>query len=175
MPPDGEPSIRQRVHAAIQRYPGIHVRGLERHLHVSAPLAQYHLKRLVAEGWIEGRDQGGYTRYYATGKGDDARILEQDMPLLGLLREEVPLHIALLLLDDGPQPHGAIVARTGLAKSTVSYHLAKMAEAGLVERVPGAPAIRLTDRERVYRLLLHHAPTPDLLDTFAELWEDLYG
>lgn len=175
MSAQGEPSIRQRVHAAVRRYPGIHVRGLERQLAISAPLAQYHLKRLVADGWLEARTQGGYARYYPTNKGDQTEIAGSDQRLLGVLREEVPLHIVLLLLDHGPQPHGAIVERTGLAKSTVSYHLAKMADVGLVDRVAGSVAIRLVDRERVYRLLLAHEPTPDLIETFANLWEDLYG
>lgn len=175
MTPAGKPAIRKQVHAAVRQYPGIHVRGLERQLGISAPLAQYHLKKLLADGWLEAREQGGYTRYYLTSKGDQVRTAEEDAPLLGMLREEVPLHIALLLLDHGPQPHNAIVQRTGLAKSTISYQLAKMAEAGLIDRVSGTTGIRLVERDRVYRLLLAHEPTPDLIETFADLWGDLYG
>lgn len=172
---DKAPTVRKRILDAVTRYPGIHVRGLERQIRESAPLVQYHLKRLVADGYVESHEQGGYHRYYPTPKVNAAtRPAPEDQPLLGMLREEVPLHIALLLLDHGPLTHGDLVARLGLAKSTVSYQLAKMAEAGLLVRDPGETRIRLADRDRIYRLLLAHQPTPDLLDAFADLWGDLY-
>jgi DNA-binding transcriptional ArsR family regulator len=57
----------------------------------------------------------------------------------------------------------------------VSYHLAKLAEAGVVEREPGGQRLRLADRDRMHALLLAYKPTPDLLDAFAALWGDLYG
>jgi predicted transcriptional regulator len=164
--------IRKQVYEAVRRYPGIHLRALERNLGVSAPLAQYHLKHLSKAGWVEGRDQGGYTRYWPTAK--EARVRDADQAILGMLREEVPLHVALLLLDFGPMTHGALVERLGMAKSSVSYHLAKLAQANIVEREPKTARIRLTDPERITALLLAYNPTPDMLDSFADLWGDLY-
>lgn len=167
--------VRKRVYDAVRKYPGIHVRGLERNLGISAALAQYHLKRLEEAGFVESQEQGGYTRYYPTSKGKSARVTEKDQPIVGVLREEVPLHIALLLLDHGALTHTQLVERMGIAKSTLSYHLTKLAELGIVEREPGSPRIRLAERDRIYRLLLAYTPTPDLRDSFADLWEDLYG
>lgn len=170
-----EPEVRKRVHDAVRRYPGIHLRGLERQLRVSAPLVQYHVRKLAEAGFVEAHEQGGYLRFYPTDKARDVRVTAQDLPLVGLLREEVPLHVALLLLDRGPLSHGELVAAAGVAKSTLSYHLAKLAEAGVVEREPGSARVRLADRDRIYRLLLAYEPTPDLRDAFADLWGDLYG
>jgi predicted transcriptional regulator len=170
-----EPAVRTAVYDAVRRYPGIHVRGLERHVGASAPLVQYHLKRLEEAGFVEAHEQGGYTRYYPTHKGKTAQVTKRDLPLVGLLREEVPLHIVLLLLDHGPQTHGALVEALGVAKSTASYHLAKLAEAGIVEREPGTHRLRLAERERMYKLLLAYRPMPDLVDAFASVWDDLYG
>lgn len=167
--------VRKRVYDAVRRYPGIHLRALQRNLGISAALAQYHVKRLEEAGFLESREQGAYVRWYPTSKGKSAAVVAEDMPILGLLREEVPLHIALLLLDFGPLSHGDLVARVGVAKSTVSYHLAKLAEAGIVEREPAGTRVRLSERDRIYRLLLAYTPTPDLRDAFADLWEDLYG
>lgn len=175
MPPADKPTTRSLIYDAVRRYPGIHIRGLERNLGLSSALVQYHLKKLVIEGYVESHDQGGYGRYYPTQKGKSARVMPEDVPLVGVLREEVPLHIALLLLDKGPLTHGELVADLDIAKSTVSYHLAKMAELGIIDRVPGSARLQLPERERVYRLLLTYRPTPDLLDAFADLWEDLYG
>ncbi|HVL47691.1 MAG TPA: ArsR family transcriptional regulator [Candidatus Thermoplasmatota archaeon] len=168
-------STRQRVYASVRRYPGIHVRGLERELRISSALAQYHVRKLDEEGFIEGREQGGYVRYYPTSKGKAARVTERDIPLVGVLREQVPLHVALLLLDRGPLTHADLARELGVAKSTTSYHLAKLAEAGIVVREPGTPRLTLAERDRIYRLLLAYQPTPDFLDAFADLWSDLYG
>lgn len=167
--------VRQRVYDVVRRYPGIHLREIERQTGVSAPLAQYHLRKLAEEGYVEVHEQGGYARHYPTHKGKSASVTPRDLPLVGLLREEVPLHVVLLLLDRGPMTHAELVAELGVAKSTVSYHLAKLAEAGVVERAGSDARLGLADRERVYRLLLAYRPTPTLVDAFADLWEDLYG
>ena len=167
--------VRQRVYDAVRRFPGIHLREIERQTGVSAPLAQYHLRKLVEEKFVEVHDQGGYARHYPTDKGKSASVTARDLPLVGLLREEVPLHVALLLLDKGPMTHTELVVELGVAKSTVSYHLAKLAEAEIIERAGPEGKLRLKDRERIYRLLLAYKPTPTLVDAFADLWEDLYG
>lgn len=168
------PDVRQRVYDIVRRYPGIHLREIERQTKVSAPLAQYHLRKLVDEGFVAIHDQGGYARHYPTDKGKSASVTREDLPIVGLLREEVPLHVVLVLLDKGPMTHTELVGELGVAKSTVSYHLAKLAESGVVERAPEG-RLRLADRERTYRLLLAYRPTPSLIDRFGQLWEDLYG
>lgn len=169
------PDVRQRVYDAVRRYPGIHLREIERQIGVSAPLAQYHLKKLVEAGFVDIHEQGGYARHYPTDKGKSASVTPADLPIVGLLREEVPLHVVLVLLDKGPMTHTDLVAELQVAKSTLSYHLAKLAEAEVVERAGSDARLRLKDRERMYRLLLAYRPTPSLLDRFAQLWEDLYG
>ncbi|MFA5861889.1 MAG: ArsR family transcriptional regulator [Candidatus Thermoplasmatota archaeon] len=173
----GEPTsgMRKRVYDAVRRYPGIHLRGIEKYLSTSSALANYHLKKLQDDGYVEAREQSGYLRLYPTSKGKSARVTEKDIPLLGILREETALHVVLVLLDRGPRTHTELTTEIGGAKSTMSYHLAKLGEAGIVEREPGSTRLRLHDRERIYRLLLAYDPTPDLTSAFAELWDDLYG
>lgn len=167
-------SVRQRVYDVVRRFPGIHVREIERQLGESAQLVAYHLDRLGEAGFVESREHGGYTRYFPTSKGRSGRVREADREQLGLLREEAPLHIVLLLLDEGPQTHTELVERVGLAKSTVSYHLHKLAEARIIVREKDSSRLRLADRDRTYRLLLTYKPTPGLLDRFADLWGSLY-
>lgn len=170
-----EVSVRQRVYDAVRRFPGIHLRELERQTGESAALCQYHLGKLREGGFVEAAEQGGYVRFFPTAKGKAASVTAKDRAWLGLLRENVPLHIVLLLLDEGPLTHGEIVARVGVAKSTTSYHLGKLAEGGIVDREPGSKKLRLVDRERTYRLLLTYRPTPTLIEAFADLWQGLYG
>lgn len=166
-------TARQRIYDAVRRFPGIHLREIERQTGESAQLAEYHLGKLAADGYVDARGFGGYTRFFPTSKGKAARVTEHDKVALSVLREAVPLHIALVLLDDGPLTHSQIVERVGVAKSTVSYHLTKLAEAKVVVR--DGKLIRLADRDATYRLLLTYKPTPGLLDAFGDLWESLYG
>ena len=166
--------VRGLVYEAVRRYPGIHLRGVEREVGISAALAQYHLRQLLEDGLVQATQQGSYLRFFVTEEKGSRRLTDEDRQTLGLLREEVPLHVVLLLLDEGPLTHAELVARTALAKSTVSYHLAKLAEGGVVERESGSTRIRLARRAVVTRLLLAHPPTEDLIDRFAELWGGLY-
>jgi predicted transcriptional regulator len=167
-------STRLTVFDAIRRYPGIHVRGLARNLRMEVALVQYHLKALEEDGLIEFHEQGGYTRYYPTKKAKEGVVDAIDKPLLGLLREEAPLHIVLTLLDQGALTHKELAEETGIGKSTLSYHLTKLAQAGLIERTPGTTRIQLAQRDRIQRILATYKPTPDVMSAFEELWRDLY-
>jgi DNA-binding transcriptional ArsR family regulator len=60
-----------------------------------------------------------------------------------------------------------------MGKSTLSFHLRRLEKAGLVENRDDGYALR--DPEAVGRLLSENQPTPDLLDRFSNLWDDLYG
>lgn len=167
-------TVRAAVYDAVRQYPGIHLREIERQVGEAAQLVSYHLRKLAEEGFVEVREADHFSRYYPTSKGKSASVLPQDQTIVGLLREERVLHIVLLLLDEGPLTHTELVERMGIAKSTASFHLAKLAEAGVVVRREGSTKLRLADRARMYRLLLAYKPTPNLVDHFADLWGNLY-
>ena len=162
------------VHACIRRYPGIHLRGLERELRMSSALVHYHVKQLEKAGKVVSAAVGGYTRYYATDLDD---MPAADRELLAVLREEVPLHVVLLLLERGETTQGDLTDALGLAKSTVSYHVDKMVARGVLERLGSGPGVRLRARDapRLRRLLLAYEPTDDLRRRFGRLWGDFYG
>lgn len=163
------------VLACIRRYPGIHLRGLERELGLASPLVHYHAKQLEREGRIVSAAVGGYTRYWPSDLAEGMPAEERGT--LALLREEVALHVVLLLLERGPLPQADLVQALGLAKSTVSYHVEKMVQRGLLERrgVEAGTVVALRDAKRVRRLLRAHEPTADLLRRFRDLWMDFYG
>jgi predicted transcriptional regulator len=167
-------STRITIYEAICQYPGIHARALARHVRIEVALVQYHVKALIEDGLVEQHEQGGYTRYFPTKRAGEKGVDALDVSLLSLLREEAPLHIVLVLLDQGGLTHKELAEETEIGKSTLSYHLAKLAEAGIIQRVPGTTRIELTQRERIQRLLAKYKPTPDIRATFDDLWRDLY-
>lgn len=160
----------ERILGCVRRYPGIHLRGIERALGLSSPLVHYHLKELVARGLVVGERLHGYVRYFPA---DLPAPSPDDRALLALLREDTPTALVLLLLDEGPLSHTDLARRAGLAKSTVTYQVDKLLEAGVLAR--DAAAVRVADETRVRRLLRAHRPTPDLLARFRALWESFYG
>lgn len=171
----GVPSgaVRRRVYRLVLQYPGVHLRGVEQQLGISSALASYHLHELEKGGWVRGYEMEGYVRWFPGARSKEARLGRRERKLLALLREEASLQVTLLLLDRGAMRHGDLVHHLGLAKSTVSYHLAKMERAGLVRH--RGEEVELADAELAESLLLRFEPTPDLIARFHRLWEDLYG
>lgn len=171
-PPSG--AVRRRVYRHVLQYPGVHLRGIEQQLGVSAALASYHLHSLEKDRWVRSYDMEGYTRWFPGPRSEEKALGRRERRLLGLLREEAALQVALLLLDRGPLTHAQLVEELGLAKSTVSYHLSKMERMGLVKR-RGDDAVALADAEFTEGLLMRFEPTPDLLSRFRALWDDFYA
>jgi predicted transcriptional regulator len=163
--------LRRRLVRLIEAYPGLHLRELARQADVSEALAGYHLDHLVAEGVVEAQTEGVYRRFFPrSAPAPD----EKDRELMGLLRQRVPLQIALVLLERGTATHHEITTEVDLAKSTISYHVKRLQEGGLIEHDEGGPGLRLVEPDRVGRLLLRWEPTTDLTDRFSDLWSRFY-
>lgn len=163
--------VRRRLLKLVEKYPGLHLRELARLAETSEALAGYHLDGLVAAEVVFDTTEAGFRRFFAVrGK----RVTQPDRDLMPLLRKEVPLAIVVALLEEGPLAHQRLVELVGMAKSTVSYHLALLERAGLVRQEAGG-AYRLTQARRVERFVLRWEPSPDFLERFADVWARFYG
>ncbi|MES2154158.1 MAG: MarR family transcriptional regulator [bacterium] len=166
---------RKLVLDYVSRYPGIHVREIERRLGLPSRLAAYHLEQLEHEGQVQCIQEPGFARYFpAVGK---PRWSRREMEFLCLMRHAVALRITVLLLSETEMAQGDIARRLDLAKASTSYHLALLVKAGLVE-------VRRAGRQRIYCLsepthvtgmLANFTPIPEDLDTFTGIWNDLFG
>ncbi len=166
---------RLRVQQAVQRYPGIHVREIERQLGLPSRLAAYHLEQLEHEGQVQCVHELGYARYFpAVGKPRWSRL---EMEFLCLMRRAVALRITLLLLSDAELAQGDLARRLNLAKASTSYHLTLMQEAGLVKaRRQGRQTFySLVDEAHVRGMLANFTPIAEDLDSFTGMWNDLFG
>lgn len=162
--------VAKRLLRLVRSYPGLHLRELAREARISEQRALYHLDRLQDRSVVASRSDDGYRRFYvAEGEGptrDDRRIL-------ALLRQALPLQIIVSLLERGEATHKELTEDLGRAKSTVSFHLQKVRDAGLLRE--RGKAIRLRDPEHVEALLLRWQPPESLTDRFAGQWEAFYG
>lgn len=162
--------VKKRLMRLVERYPGLHLGELAREADVSKALAGYHLDALEEEGHLESRTEEGYRRFYpleAPGPDDEER------ELLTVLRRPIPLEVTVYLIEEGPASHSEITDQVDLAKSTVTYHLGNMQDAGVVKRRDD-DRFELTDRRRIERLLIRWEPPTGLVDRFADLWRRFY-
>jgi predicted transcriptional regulator len=163
---------RRRLYELVAGTPGLHLRELARLLDVDVRTALYHLQHLERHGLIGEVEEGRYKRYFPkTTNGRSREIVDaRDKPVLSLLRKRIPLAVTLALLTKRSSTHADLLEHAPVAPSTLSYHLGKMARAGILDR-EGAE-YRLREPSRVATLLYTHRPTQDLIDEFVDLWED---
>jgi predicted transcriptional regulator len=167
--------VRDQVLAFVGRYPGVHVRAIERELHLSSRLAAYHLGQLEAEGRVQCVHETGFSRYFLSLGAP--RWSKADVQFLGLMRRPVALRIVLLLAGQGPLDRIELGQRLDLARASVSHHLGQLADAGLIASEPRGRRLvyRLAEPEQTLGRLANFTPLPDDLEPFDAMWHDLVG
>jgi predicted transcriptional regulator len=168
--------MRRRILSLVNQYPGLHLRELQRRALTSAMLVEYHLNVLERLGLVTSQEEGGYRRFFPA---KDARLPlgKTEKVWLGLLRQPVPLGIALYLVENPLAAHKDLADVVPVTKSTLTYHLKNMESAGLVVREPpvGGRAFKLADAEKVLALLRAYRPTPDMVAAYGEMWDQIFG
>lgn len=168
--PDLELDSRRAIYQRIADTPGIHFRALLEELDYAQGTLQYQLRWLADEGVIDVSEDGKYTRYYPAAEFDDA-----DRTVMNALRREYSRRILAHLLVDGPLSTTELSDRLEKAQSTVSWHLAKLADAGLVtkERDGQRVLYRVSDSDRVrYLYTIHRQSFTDrIVDRLLGLWD----
>jgi predicted transcriptional regulator len=168
--PDLELESRRAIYQEIAATPGSHFRALLDELDYAQGTLQYQLRWLADEGVIDVSEDGKYTRYYPAAEFDDA-----DRTVMNALRREYSRRILAHLLVDGPLSTTELSDRLEKAQSTVSWHLAKLADAGLVtkERDGQRVLYRVSDSDRVrYLYTIHRQSFTDrIVDRLLGLWD----
>ena len=167
-----EPELesRREIYRAVRDSPGVHFRGLLRELDYAQGTLQYHLRWLVDEGLVEADDDGEYTRYYA------AEFEPDDRAVMAALRRQYSRRIVAVLAADGPATTSDLAERLDRAPSTISWHLSKLHDAGVVTRTRAGQSVEyaLADRDRVMRLYTVHrrSLTDRLVDNVLGIWDE---
>lgn len=162
---------RQRILDHVSANPGVHFNAIVRDLEVATGQAQYHLHRLVRRGDVEDESLFGRTHYYRP------EFEPWERRVLSLLRRETSRHIVAMALREGTVEAAVVATELDVARSTVSWHLSNLEEAGMIETAytdDGRLAFELVDPERTRHLLDLVSPstTDSLLDRFDRLVDD---
>lgn len=134
-----ENDVRQRVYETVRRSPGTYPMELADTVDVSRSTVRYHVRILEDEGLISGEKIRGKQRYFP-GESVDAE-------LSAALRDDATGAVLDALERLEPVSVSRLASDLDRAPSTVSYHLDRLADAGLVEqeRDQGAVLNRLSD------------------------------
>ena len=159
--------MRDRLLQLARNFPGLHLRELARQADTSLNLVQYHIQKLQDEGFLEIALAGGKVRVFPP----DLRA--EDRTVLAILRDKPRLRITMHLLDGGAMSHGDLVRRVKMGKSTLSFHLRQMEDAGVVHTAD--EGYGLANEQQVRVLLDRYPPTQDAVGRMAEVWEAVYG
>lgn len=162
-----ELTSRRRIYDFLYANPGIHLRGIGQELGMSTGMLSYHLGYLEKRGLLKAEQQSHRKRYFiARNFGDGQRHI------LAVLRERVPRRIVLDILVRGERSFAELHAAMGVSKSTLSYHLKKLMQRGVLIRTRrGRESVfGIRDLEEVSRLLVQNRRSfrDEVVDRFVE-------
>lgn len=163
-------SNRVRIIRLASVSPGVHLREIERLLHLSLHSVRHHVEVLTKSGLIVCDKERGYSRIFPVG------TTERDIVIYSYLRVNSTRKILVLLSGGLRLTNKDICERTGLAKSTVSESIQKFLDSHIIQLELSDSGIRvgLQDNLRVEQLIKVKGSSinsNDLVDNFIELFD----
>lgn len=158
---------RKKIYDAIEGSPGRHLREIDRNVDIPLGTIRYHIRVLEKRDLIISKKEGKYKRYYPKGKVD-----REDKEVLAVLRKELPRTIILYILESPGSTHGDILGSLDVAASTLSYHLKKLREEGIVKKQGSEYYVK--NEEKIADLLIQYQQTflDSLVDRFVRMWNE---
>ncbi|MGI0087051.1 MAG: winged helix-turn-helix transcriptional regulator [Nitrosotalea sp.] len=165
---EGDSQIRSKIYDYIEKNPGAHFRMITRELQLGMGATQHHLNVLERSGRIKSRRINLYRHYYVMD------VLETEHHVLAFLRQETTRDILIYLLEHPWSTQSDIVNFKGFSAPTISWHMSRLEEAGLIRSVKEGRTIKylIVDNQGIAAALkTYHANIWDkLLSRFAELF-----
>lgn len=160
--------VRGIVREHIESHPGVYFNELTRNLDIATGQAQYHLHRLLDSDAVVSEEVRGRTHYFPAGYDP------WEQRTIALLRRETAREIIVCALESNPPSASELTEKLDVARSTVSWHVSTLVEAGVAEKVydqQGRSHVQLTRPEATRQLLDEVTPSlPErLVDRFTRL------
>lgn len=160
---------RKKIYDLIANSPGLHKRQIARQLNMSLSTIDYHLHYMEKRAIITSKQDGKYKRYFIAEK-----VSPVDKRILSILRQETPRKIVIFLIENPRAIHKEICQHIKKAPSTISFHLKKLIEAGIIEEISlgKEKAYIVRNVEKVVDLLISYKSTflDKAVDKFVNAW-----
>ena len=129
---DAEPmgateTTRQKILAYITSHPGTHLRRVCRELGLAMGDVQYHIHRLERDGKVTSTRRGFYRFFYPS-----TLFGEKQRDVLSVLTLDTPRELLLAIVEKPGSSQEELARAVGVSQPTVSWHLRRLAELGIV-------------------------------------------
>lgn len=121
---------RKYIYRCISNNPGIHISELSRFLDIPKTTLCYHLRYLMEREFIITTKERRYKRYFIAKK-----VGNKDKKTLAILRGKTPRDIILYLLCNVGDSQIEISKNLNKSPKTIEFHIKKMIDSGLIERL----------------------------------------
>jgi predicted transcriptional regulator len=162
--------IRAILLRNIEKNPGIRYRELLRTTGLVNGVLTYHLTALEKSDMIRVDRQPGTTRYYML------TISDNEVNILKYVRHTPLRQILLFILEHDLCTFNEIVSHIGKAPSTVSSHLRRLKDGGVISvRYGEYQLYSLTEKDLVFDVLAKYKAsfTDKVVNNYAEMMEEL--
>lgn len=164
-----ELETRKEIFEHVRANPGVHFSQLKRDLDMETGLLQHHLRTLEEYNVITSEDHQGKRRLFVAQELD-----EEERAILSSLRYETTRHILLFLLREDAARNRAIAEDLGVSPATVSWHVSRLREEGIVTEVRDGRTTRyaVTDAELTMQLLMRYRESfvDRAVDNVIDFW-----
>ncbi|MCL5069044.1 MAG: helix-turn-helix domain-containing protein [Thaumarchaeota archaeon] len=153
---------RAEIYQYIVGHPGTHMREIARELEIGMGDLQYNLYVLGKHGMITAEKRGLRKFIFPSGV-----FGEKQSALLSALSTETERQILVFLAGNSNRTCNQIASLTNLTAATISWHMKRLLELGLVERVKSGRVVH-------YRLLVDKAEVEKFVRSYhPSFWENL--
>lgn len=134
--------VRQRIFRFIEANPGAHVSAIRDQIGIGWGTTVYHLSKLRAAHMVTTVGSGNQVCYYKNGCGVSAA----DQRAIPLLKNAKARAIREYLMTNPGTTQRVVAEELGMSAALVSWHVARLEEAGLLDRVRDGRVTRLALR-----------------------------
>ena len=169
---DLDDTQRDKLLRYINGNPGIRYRELLRLSNLSNGVLAYHLALLEKSGRIQvdRNENKKMTRYYPN------NISIEETNIIGYIRQDATKQIILFILENDLCTFDEVVEHTKKAPSTISWHLKRLKEAGIISIQHGRYHLyHVINREMVAEVLRKYKQSfiDKVVDRYTETIEEL--
>lgn len=161
------PNLSTRiVRNSVERFPGICFTEIKNFTGLSTGSTSYAIRQLKRLGFISERIFGGNTRYF------EPSIPESEKKAICALRNKSTIRILEIMLNNKRVTAKIIHQTIGISYPTVSWHLRRLLEHGIVTKLTDGSYIINSRRDMIMAMRRHEASLVDkLANNLGSMWE----
>ncbi|MBI5000489.1 MAG: helix-turn-helix domain-containing protein [Euryarchaeota archaeon] len=160
---------RRAIYQLVSKFPGIHLRAVQKRLGLQMGVLEYHLNYMEKESILASQTDG-YRKLYFVREA----VSHPDKASLSLMRQEILRRIVMLILLKEKASFKDIMDEFKLSKSTISFHLKKLTEGNVLatEKSGRETIYSVIDPEKTAQLIITYKESflDSVVDRFADAW-----